>query len=228
MADDIFALIDTLGIDKPLRLAGHDWGGWIGFLMCMREPEMFDRFLACNIPPPWGDPGPFDLRDNLAQLKKLNYQFPLSTPFVSRWLQAGGGRKKFSAGVVNGTVNKQAWADGALDVFLDQFLEPERSAASEHLYRVFLTRETPKIVRGNYVTGRLTTPTRLLFGQDDVAVSEKTITADHSKFADDLRVELVPNCGHFIVDEQPGLVTARMVDWFEGDSVPSAEAPAVS
>jgi pimeloyl-ACP methyl ester carboxylesterase len=214
LASDILALIDKLGIDKPIRLAGHDWGGWISFLLCMREPEKFDRYMAFNIPPPWGDPGPFKLGDSLKALKNLGYQLPLSTPGVNRWMQAGRGAGLFADGIKKATINPEAWSDGKLDVFLDQFKEPARSRASMYLYRVFITREVPRIAIKTYVKGRMTVPTRMLFGTEDVAVNINMITADHSKVADDFQVELVENCGHFIVDEQPELVTERMLAWF--------------
>ncbi len=214
LANDILRLIDALEIDRPIRLAGHDWGGWTGFLLCMREPQSFDRFLALNIPPPWGDPGPFDLKTNLKSLAKLRYQLPLSTPGLSRWTQAGGGKNILYNGVKDGTENQDAWKDGALKVFLDQFQDPKRSRATMMLYRRFLLTEMPKVASGKYAPGRLTVPTKLLFGMNDVAISPDVILADHSKKAENLTVETVDDCGHFIVDERPELVTEKMLEWF--------------
>ena len=51
-ATDILALLDELNIG-PVRLIGHDWGGFTGFLMCLREPDRFEAFLALNIATPW-------------------------------------------------------------------------------------------------------------------------------------------------------------------------------
>lgn len=214
LANDILALIDALEIEGPIRLAGHDWGGWTGFLLAIREPQLFDRYFALNIPPPWGDPGPFDLKASLQALAKLRYQLPLSTPGLSRWTQAGGGRKMLSGGVIEATRNRDAWKDGALDVFLDQFQDEKRSRATMMLYRRFLTHEMPKVASGSYVKDRLKVPTKLLFGMDDVAINADTILADHSRMADHFTVETVDNCGHFIVDEQPELVVDRMLEWF--------------
>ena len=38
--------------------------------------------------------------------------------------------------------------------------------------------------------------------------------AGYQRHADDMRVELVPGCGHFIADELPDLVAARAIDFF--------------
>ena len=52
MADDVLAVLDELGLER-VKLVGHDWGGWIGFLLCLRAPQRFERYLALNILPPW-------------------------------------------------------------------------------------------------------------------------------------------------------------------------------
>jgi pimeloyl-ACP methyl ester carboxylesterase len=36
-----------------VKLVGHDWGGWIGFLLCLKAPQRFERYLGLNILHPW-------------------------------------------------------------------------------------------------------------------------------------------------------------------------------
>ncbi|MFY9488658.1 MAG: alpha/beta fold hydrolase [Solirubrobacterales bacterium] len=95
---------------------------------------------------------------------------------------------------------------------------PSRSTATMHLYRTFFFREVPAVALGRYVSGRLTVPTRLLFGADDPVVLRSVVEADHSRRADDLSVRIVENCGHFIVDEQPELVTEELLQWFDASN----------
>jgi pimeloyl-ACP methyl ester carboxylesterase len=52
MARDVLALLDALELER-VRLVGHDWGGWIGFLLCLNEPRRISRFVALSILPPW-------------------------------------------------------------------------------------------------------------------------------------------------------------------------------
>ena len=52
MADDVLAVLDELGLER-VKLVGHDWGGWIGFLLACGRRERFERYLALNILPPW-------------------------------------------------------------------------------------------------------------------------------------------------------------------------------
>jgi pimeloyl-ACP methyl ester carboxylesterase len=38
-AADIAALLDALEVEEPVDMIGHDWGGWTGFMLCLRHPE---------------------------------------------------------------------------------------------------------------------------------------------------------------------------------------------
>jgi pimeloyl-ACP methyl ester carboxylesterase len=52
-------------------------------------------------------------------------------------------------------------------------------------------------------------PTRIVFGERDRWVSPKLLPG-YEPYADDMEVELVPDSGHFIVEEKPDLVIARI------------------
>jgi pimeloyl-ACP methyl ester carboxylesterase len=56
-------------------------------------------------------------------------------------------------------------------------------------------------------------PTRMLFGADDAAI-HTDLLAGWQKHADDMQVELVSGCGHFIADERPDLVAERAHSFF--------------
>lgn len=46
--DDVDALLRHLGIDGPLTLAVHDWGGMIGFGWALRDPARVRRLVVTN------------------------------------------------------------------------------------------------------------------------------------------------------------------------------------
>src|SRR5204863_7343073 len=52
LADDLVGLLDALQLDE-VGMVGHDWGGWVGFLACLRAPERFGGLLALGIPHPF-------------------------------------------------------------------------------------------------------------------------------------------------------------------------------
>jgi pimeloyl-ACP methyl ester carboxylesterase len=208
LATDLLNLLDVLGLDS-VNLAGHDWGGFAGFLMCLRQPERFRRFMALNIIHPWIRP----LGSTPADVRRIGYQVIFASG-AGEWILRFQ-PERFRTALVSALIDRRAWADGALDVFVDSLRRPARAAASVQLYRTFLTRELPAITAGRYRAARLTVPTLMLFGADDRAVRSGLLDG-YQDHADDMRLELVPGCGHFIVDEKPELVAARMLDFFAG------------
>ena len=48
----VLALLDALGLER-VTFAGHDWGGYVGFLLALDHPDRIESFLALNVLPPW-------------------------------------------------------------------------------------------------------------------------------------------------------------------------------
>ena len=205
MADDVLAVLDELGIER-VKLVGHDWGAWIGFLLALKAPERFERYLSLNILPPWTS-----MRAMAPHLWRFWYQWLILSPGVGYRLHRGG---KFVPKVlVGGSVRKEAWDDATVHAFSDTFTEPARARAAVQVYRVFNLREAPAIGRGRYASARLTVPTKLLFGTGDQALNHQ-ILAGYERHADAMEVEKVEDCGHFIADERPELVAERAREFF--------------
>jgi surfactin synthase thioesterase subunit len=77
------------------------------------------------------------------------------------------------------------------------------------VYRTFLLRELPAIARGSYARQRLTVPTRLVIGRSDPVVTATSVHGFEAH-ADDMSVELIDG-GHFLPEERPGAVAARIL-----------------
>jgi pimeloyl-ACP methyl ester carboxylesterase len=196
MAGDVLRLLDALGLER-VRLAGHDWGGWIGFLLAMREPVRVERFLALNVAAPW--PGR-DPRGLLA-LWRLAYQLALSMPGLGR----GPATRVITRLIPRDT--RGALAGDELAAFEDR-LTGERGRATELLYRTFVLRELVPVALGRYSPAELRVPTLLLFGDRDAVIPVGTVRSQTARCAA-LELEIVPGVGHFIVDERPELVAER-------------------
>lgn len=204
LADDILALLDELGLER-VRFVGHDWGGFIGFLISLREPGRIERHLALNVAPPFV---PVNVRNALAAWH-FWYQWVIASPF--------GARAVSNLGSVGGAavrwVGSDAWGDTEREVFFSQFREPARAGASVGYYRAFVLRDFPAIVRGRYRGRQLRVPTRIVFGTEDRAIPSRWL-AGCERRGDDLEIELVEGVGHFIVDQRPELVLDRAFSFF--------------
>jgi pimeloyl-ACP methyl ester carboxylesterase len=200
MASDVLAVLDELGLER-VKLVGHDWGGWIGFLLCLRAPERFDRYLALNILHPW-----IERRKAIRHAWRFLYQWVVLAPGIGYRAHRGG--RLVRTVLRLGVSDRSVWDERTLSIFADNLAEPDRARAAVQLYRVFNLREIGPIMRGRYARERLTVPTRMVFGSEDTAL-HPSLLAGYEKHADDMDVELVPGCGHFIADERPDLVAER-------------------
>jgi pimeloyl-ACP methyl ester carboxylesterase len=195
MADDVLAVLDRLGLQR-VRIVGHDWGGWVAFLACMTAPDRFERLLALGISPPFGRPSPRALLD----VWRFAYMLGLAAPVLGDRL---AGSERFLRLML--TARAGTFSDEDLRAFAGVLAEPARARATVQLYRTFLMRE---MVRG--ARGRLHVPARLVIGARDPVV-RPSLVSGRERFADDLTIELVPDCGHWIPAERPDLVAERVL-----------------
>ncbi len=207
-AADLLALLDALGIERT-RIIAHDWGGLASFLLCLHHPQRVERHLALNIIHPF-------LRFTPALLLRgtwrLWYQAALSLPVISPALIPRG-VPLINRRIRATTPNSACWDDGVLEGFTDQMRDPARALAHSRLYRWSFWGGITRIVLGRYRGMRLRTPTRLVFGTEDFAISPRAVEG-FEPYADDMRLELVPGCGHYIADERPELVLERARELF--------------
>ncbi|SDW77129.1 Pimeloyl-ACP methyl ester carboxylesterase [Amycolatopsis xylanica] len=200
---DVLAVLDELGLDR-VRLVGHEWGAWTGFFACLRAPERFSHFLALNIIHPW------PLHHLLVpRVWRFWYTTLLELPGIGRWSQRLGFarwllRKGFPAG-----------PDESIEEFAAHAERPERARAGEALHRAFILGDIPKLVLNLNHKHRLTVPTVLLGGERDFVFSPKALPGG-DRHADDLRLEIVPEAGHYLHEERPDLVADAALTLFKG------------
>jgi pimeloyl-ACP methyl ester carboxylesterase len=208
MARDVLALLDAMEVQR-FYLAGHDWGGWVGFLMAQFAPERVERYVAMNIALPFARLG---LRAVTNQWR-FWYQLALATPGLGPRMVGRMAKKPGPIGYWSGATRLGVWTDEERETFVSQLAEPDRRRASVLLYRTFQLREMRWMMSGRYHRMGLEPPALVLHGREDRIL--RPVHLQFSKrIAPRLEVELVEDSGHFIVDERPGLVTARLLDFF--------------
>ena len=196
LADDLLAVLDALGLDR-VHLMGHDWGAWSGFLACLAAPERFAAFVALGAPRPGGRASARQLRE----VWRFAYQVAIASPALGRRLVSD---PRFVERVImGGAVQRHAWTPDDLRNFTAVLAEPARARASVRLYRTFLAREVARSPRG-----RLRVPTRIMVGSRDPAIPAVLLDGAQDD-ADDVSVEIVAECGHFVPEEHPELVAER-------------------
>jgi pimeloyl-ACP methyl ester carboxylesterase len=214
MAEDVVRLLDALELEE-VNLIGHDWGGYIGFLLGILHPRRVRRYLALNITHPWirGPESAGEALRRWTEIPRLAYQLPIITPGVNRRvLNHPGFMPRFLKGTA---AHRDAWTEADVEIFRAPLREPDRLRASAAIYRTFLARELVPLIRGKYRRHQLHAPTLLLFGLRDMVMTPDQL-GGFERYADDMHLELVEDAGHFIGEEKPDLVAARARDLFAG------------
>ncbi len=199
VAADVLALMDALGVDRAL-LVGHDWGGFVGYRMVLAAPERFDGYLVCNMAHPWQTP-----RTTLPHF----WRFLAYQPFVASVGMALQQRTKYLERVIFGFGPREHRVGrAAAKVYAERFRDPVCARAATDTYRTFLLRELPSGASAPE-RRRATVPIRALFGMGDFAV-HPSLASPRTANADDYTFERV-DAGHFVIDERPDLVRARLI-----------------
>jgi pimeloyl-ACP methyl ester carboxylesterase len=198
-AVDQVALLDALEIESA-SVIGHDWGGWTAFLLGLDHPDRIERMLVCNAPHPWPRIEP----SLLLEAWRSWYAIACASPLLGKRLAQSTRIPEFI--LSHGNVG-DPFPDG-LEIYLGQFRDPARAEAAVKLYRYYLRIFVAGLRGGAYRAERLGVPTLLLFGAADRWVSTRLLPG-YENHADDMRVELIPDSGHFLVDEKPDLVARR-------------------
>jgi pimeloyl-ACP methyl ester carboxylesterase len=74
---DVLGLVEWLEL-APLSLVGHDWGGIVAWALALKYPELLERLVIIDAPPPftWNR----QLRESPKQRDAVNYMIELSKP----------------------------------------------------------------------------------------------------------------------------------------------------
>ena len=206
-AADQVALLDALGVERAFVI-GHDWGGWTALLLGLLHPVPGRADAGLQLAAPMGPRG----------------------ARASPWRHGAAGTRGSSRCPVSGVARSSMAGSPATSSpaetsarrsrpptsrrYVDSFREPARADAVVQLYRYY-QRALREAVSGRWRDARLTVPTLLLFGARDRYVSPKLLPG-YEPFTDDMRVELVGDSGHFVVDERPELVIERAREFLLG------------
>lgn len=194
LVEDACAVLDAFGASSA-AVIGHDWGGWVGFMLARRHPQRVSSLLAASIAAPWRNAGP-RLGD-----AAFAYQPLVAAPKVGPALVR---RPGFLAALMRrASARSFEWPAPVLATFATVTASPPAALASSLYYRDFLTRELRGVRRDESET--LTMPVLQLVGSEDLVRSRVAPPPPGA----DWGLELVADCGHFLFDEQPELALAR-------------------
>ncbi len=197
-ASDQIALLDALGIERA-DVIGHDWGGFTALLLGIAHPGRIGAVLACSTPHPWPPLGP----EGIDQLWRSWYAYLNASPLGPALMRRGFARGRLLHGNVGDPFDAEE-----IETYAAPLAAPSRVHVTQALYRSYVS-SFMNTFRGTFDDLRLDVPSRLLMGQRDAMISHRLVTSGYEAHAARLEVELVPDAGHFLVNEKPDLVAER-------------------
>jgi len=193
IADDVAALIRSLDAG-PTPIVGHDWGGPITYRVAMDHAELVSRLIVMNGPHPLQFARL--LRTSRAQRRRSRYIFFFQLPFFpERMLR----RKGTLARIFRGAVTGEALAE-----YERAFAEPGAAKAAIDWYRAARLRDRP-------VRSRVFDKDALVvWGMRDFALGPECLDGLET-WLPRVRIERLPNVGHFVQQEAPDEVNAILL-----------------
>jgi pimeloyl-ACP methyl ester carboxylesterase len=198
LADDVLAALDALEL-HAVTMAGHEWGGWLGFHLALAAPERFTAYVALNAPHPW-----LPHRTLLPQMWRFWYTALLEYPLLGVWIIR---RTRVLRWLLRR--GRPGLPDADVAAFADPAREPARARAGQQLHWQTVLRDIPRRVFGSYRHQHLSVPALLLAGERDFALSPRSLTGA-GPHADHLAVRVINGAGHYLPEERPGIVAAAI------------------
>jgi pimeloyl-ACP methyl ester carboxylesterase len=218
MLGDVKALVEETGI-APFTLVGHDWGGIVSWAFALKYPELLERLVIIDGPPPftWNR----DLRDSPRQREAVNYMLELSkpSPEPEQMLAAD------DYAMLDSMLERIGGADARLSdseraAYHEAWSQPGALTGGLNYYRAARMGDqvaaggVPEEYQRKIDATKLEVPTLVIWGENDPALLIG-LTRGLEQWIPDLRLETVRGAGHWVPYEKPDEVNALIGEFVE-------------
>ncbi|MEO1182683.1 MAG: alpha/beta fold hydrolase, partial [Cyanobacteria bacterium J06636_28] len=194
---DVKGAIASLGYDRCI-LVGHDWGGAIAWQFVYRYPAQVDRLIILNLP----HPAKFaqGLR-TWQQLARSWYILFFQLPLLPELLLQANLSRSMEQTFRGMAIDKSAFSDADIKAYTTALAKPGALTAALNYYRNLL----PLLLSPTDWPILFQTRTLMIWGENDVALG-KELTEGTEDYVQDFQIRYIPNCSHWVQQEQPQLV----------------------
>lgn len=210
LVNDVVDLIHVLGYERAI-LIGHDWGGMVAWMTAIRRPDVVQRLIVLNIPHPEA------MRRGLRtprQLLRSWYIFFFQLPWLPEAALSAFGYQAIEQSLRGMAIRKDSFSEADIAAYKEAAARPGALTAMINWYRAS-GRDLSLLRPGQ--PPQVQAPTLMIWGEDDAALG-KELTYGAEAWVPDLRVHYIPNCSHWVQQEQPQLVN-RLILEFLGDLI---------
>ena len=206
VARDIAQLLRSgLGIDSA-HVVGHDWGGPVAFALAAFHPGLVSRLVMLDAAVPGDGSGTFSQHG-----RRWHHAFH-QTPGLPERLLAGREEIYYrwfyeQYGHVPGAIS-----DADVAEYMRTYGNPETTRTGLAYYRAL---DADVAANAQWLQGgRLAMPVLAIGGAEAFGRGEETL-ASLRRVGSDVRGGVMPDCGHFIPEEQPERLTAELLQFLD-------------
>lgn len=198
---DIAGLIAQNG--GVCNLVGHDWGGYAAWYLAMLHPELVSKLVVMNAP--HGAALSRVLRRSMEQRLRLAYQLFFNLPILPELFW-----RLFGSMIMR---RLGAFTSEEVAEYARSWRKPGATRAMMNYYRALRRhrRELRALVRPIRV------PTLFIFGERDPVFVRET-AGGFGEWVPDLRVERIPEAGHFVQTDAAEKVNALLIEFMKPTS----------
>lgn len=196
---DVEGIIKALGYDRCV-LVGHDWGGMIAWYFTYAHPEMVEKLIVMNIP------HPAKFAEGLRtpqQLMRSSYAFFFQLPMLPELLFQWSDYQAIESAFKGMAINKNAFSLQDIEAYKNAASRRGALTAMLNYYRNAFSN------MGKQSWSILQVPTLMIWGEEDTALG-KELTYGTQEYVKDFQLRYIPNCSHWVQQEEPALVNQYM------------------
>ena len=199
---DVEGAIRALGYERCV-LVGHDWGGVIAWAFADAHQEMLERLIVLNFP------HPAKYAEGLKTFQQLRrgwyillFKLPVLPELLLKMNDYAAIRSAFREPA---THNPEACTTTDVDRLVDAAARPGAITGMLNYYRSIFGLKS----FWNRDWEKLTVPTLMVWGEEDIALG-KELTYGTEEYVKTLELHYIPECSHWVQQEQPELVNQYM------------------
>ena len=215
LVEDVADIIEASGC-KETVLIGHDWGAVVAWHFAIADRLPPTHLIICNVPHPRSMQQAFGWE----QLKKSWYIFFFQIPRLPEHLLGKNNARGIGEMIRNTFVDPEKFPQEVAEVFSRNANQPGALTAMINYYRA-LRGSTNRSKWKNSDVPIIKTPTLMIWGEEDVALSKET-TYGTEQYVTSFEIRYLTKVSHWVQQESPEEVNAMMSAFINNEPVPFA------
>jgi epoxide hydrolase 4 len=212
VTNDVCMLIESLGAGPRAHVIGHDWGGAVAWHLAAMRPSHCLSLAVLNCPHP-AAMNKVALT-NLGQLKRSWYMLFFQVPGLPEHLLTRNDAAEIVRVLRGNAIDKTNFSAEELRPLRDAIQKPGAVSAMLGWYRAAIAGAAKRLGR-SIEYPMIRARSMLIWGLEDRALGFEDLVPPTRKYVEALRVEPIPECGHFVQSEQPQRVGSLLLDFLQ-------------